>query len=405
MHLSHRLAALSTAALCSFATAGDMKLTLFPEDLAKDRGAQCLDHTPAGYYSRVQDPDKWLIFLEGGGLCVEPIDCIMRGKTSLGSSKNWDPNNIPEGHGPTSTTDLNPFANFSHVWVPYCSGDTWLGNSKKGHLTLLGLQMSGHLIIETLIDYLVNTTSFGSATQVVLSGSSAGGIGTFHHTDWLAGVLAKNAQAKGAQPPRVVGMPIEGMFFPEKLPVLFEQFALGNTEPDSSFESKYLNLLFDSWFQPDCVAAAKSEGFSVSDCFNVAKSLLYTKTPLFICMNRFDELIIQELGLCPGSVCKSDASSGSVGGRYIRFYGARMNSTVADLSQKLPHTAWFVPSVFQHDGNFYEGFYDKEIRIQNATLKSAIEGWYWDGRPTVVVEDTCNSDGPCLADATSFNFI
>merc|ERR1712232_182963 len=66
-----------------------MKLQLLPEDIAKEKGAQCLDHSPAGYYIREQDPKKWVIFLEGGGLCVTPIDCLTRVTSSQGSSKHW----------------------------------------------------------------------------------------------------------------------------------------------------------------------------------------------------------------------------------------------------------------------------------------------------------------------------
>mmetsp|Transcript_121787 Transcript_121787/g.192884 ORF Transcript_121787/g.192884 Transcript_121787/m.192884 type:complete len:128 (+) Transcript_121787:3-386(+) len=75
--------------VCVSATAPDFQLELFPAELAKQRGAQCLDHSPAGYYIRKQDPSKWLIFLEGGGLCVTPFDCLARRDSAQGSSKYW----------------------------------------------------------------------------------------------------------------------------------------------------------------------------------------------------------------------------------------------------------------------------------------------------------------------------
>ena len=79
-----------------------MRLELLPEALAQELGAQCLDHSPAGYYVREQDPDRWVIFLQGGFLCAEPIDCIVRAQTALGSSKYWDAAAPP---GPGGTTN------------------------------------------------------------------------------------------------------------------------------------------------------------------------------------------------------------------------------------------------------------------------------------------------------------
>lgn len=370
-----------------------MQLELLPEDLARQTGAQCLDHSPAGYYMREQDPKRWVIFLEGGGLCVEPIDCLGRLKSHQGSSKYWDPNKLPEGASTTSLSPLNPLANWSHVYVPYCSGDTWLGGSSKGHPVLLGMQMSGHLIIETLVERLINQTQFGDASEIVLSGSSAGGIGAFHHTDWLGDRMEAHARQVNAAPPRVVGFPIEGLFFPEKWPVLYEQFIIGNTAPVANFMSSYLKLLQNPWFQPACVDASKRYGFNKADCFNVFTAVNYTMRPLFIGMNRFDKLLVQDLGLCLG--CKASDQAGSHRGNFIRFYGARMNQTVLDISKALPQTGWFVPSEFHHDENFYEFLDAREKRINGVSLRSAFESWYHDRKTVRLLETTCQTDGPC----------
>jgi len=372
----------------------DFTLRILDEDLAKTRGAQCLDHSPAGYYIREQDPQKWVIFLEGGGLCVTPIDCIKRRYSHLGSSKYLHPDHLPEGESTCSRSEYNPFATFSHVWIPYCSGDTWLGNSAEGHLSLLGMQMSGHLILETIVDTLLNDTSMGSATDVVLSGSSAGGIGTYHHTDWFADVVASRAKAKGRTSPRVVGLPIEGMFFPKNFPVLFEQFVIGNLHPISNFMSKYLSLLQDPWLHPACVEAAHSRGFPPADCFSVATMISHSKTPLFICQNRFDSLEIDQVGLCN---CEADSAPSSRCGRFIRFYGALQNETALEIKKALPETGLVMPSEFDHDANFYRFFSHTEKFIENTSVKTAFDSWYWNKRSVMLIEPTCNSNGPCTA--------
>lgn len=371
-----------------------MVMELLPEDIAKERGAQCLDHSPAGWYIREQDPKKWVIFLEGGGLCVEPIDCMERVSSPQGSSKHWNPKKLPEGPSTTSLSPLNPFAEFSQVYIPYCSGDTWLGDSSKGHPALLGLQMSGHLILETLVQRLLNNTRFASATDIILSGSSAGGIGTYHHTDWLADLLAARAKANGQASPRVVGFPIEGMFFPEKWPVLVPEFAVGVREPFANFMSQYLALLQNPWYPPACIEASKKEGFKRGDCFDVSRMIKYTKTPLFIGMNRFDPLLIQDVGIC--LTCKASDKPSGLNGRFIRFYGSIMEQTVIDINRTLPQTGWFIPSEFHHDENFYRFLDSTEKSIQGMSLRAAFEAWYYDRRPIVLLEATCQDGGPCV---------
>lgn len=381
-----------------------MQLELFPAELAMERGAQCLDHTPAGYYIRKQDPHRWIIFLEGGGLCVTPFDCIARAHKkgsfgSLGSSKSWPSKGPIHNDAMTASfSELNPFMNFTQVYVPYCSGDTWLGASSRHRADLFGLQMSGHLIIEMVIDRLLNLTTLPHATDVILSGSSAGGIGTFHHLDWLADRMAQVAAARDAKRPRVAGVPIAGAFFPERQPVLYETFILGTKAPYTTLASEYLNFLQDPWLHQGCVAASKKGALPLADCFDISKMFQYTVEPLFICQNRFDKLQMENLGLCPKSDCSSHAAPSSSGGKYVRYFGATMNQTVIDMkaSRPSPSIGFFIPAEYDHDGNF-EAFFSKNERlIGGVSLRTAIERWYWDRERVELVEGPlCNDDGPC----------
>ena len=62
---------------------GHLDLVLFDDDVAEKYASKCLDGSNAGYYIRKAEnssssKDKWVIYLKGGGLCVEPIDCYER---------------------------------------------------------------------------------------------------------------------------------------------------------------------------------------------------------------------------------------------------------------------------------------------------------------------------------------
>jgi hypothetical protein len=331
--------------------------------------------------------------LEGGGLCVEAVDCMKRKGTSQGSSKFWDAHKTPEGESMTSLSHLNPLANFSHIYVPYCSGDTYLGKSAEKHAALLGLQMSGHLILETIVEHLLNTTSFGSATHVVFSGSSAGGIGVYHHVDWLADTLTAHAHARSIPAPHVVGVPIEGMFFPKNFPVLYPQFVLGFRKALDDFMSQYVSLLQDAWLAPACLKAAVEGKWPNHLCFDASRTIFYTKTPLFIAQNRFDALQIQDVGLCLG--CKESDVPSSWEGEYIRFYGALQQKTLEDIQKALPRTGFFIPSEFHHDENFYRFLDTQEKSIAGKSFRAAFEDWYWHGKSVNLFEPTCNQEGPC----------
>ena len=173
-------------AAASEAAAGLQRI-LFSEDTANHFGARCLDGSPSGYYVREgEQPDSVAIFLQGGGLCVEPFDCLERAKGNLGSSKSWS-ESWTDGSNILSSASWNPFANWTHVFVPYCSGDVHIGTQRTQNI--YGLQFAGHNTLQAIVSDLLNKTGLRTAKQVLLSGGSAGGIGTFQNADWLGEAL------------------------------------------------------------------------------------------------------------------------------------------------------------------------------------------------------------------------
>merc|ERR1712232_339938 len=95
----------------------------------------------------------------GGGLCLEPVDCLNRAKTHLGSSKDWSATHDDSQNVLNGDPSKNSFAGFNAVFVPYCSGDTYLGVKKNKNILLGHLFTNGHLILEAILEHLHNTTS------------------------------------------------------------------------------------------------------------------------------------------------------------------------------------------------------------------------------------------------------
>ena len=150
-----------------------------------DSSALCNDFTRAGFFlRRANASDKWIIFLESGGLCYSNDTCNRRFFLSEVSDRfnhpadsfepygNFDPaeawnetvvsgreaavdvvspymtsmrcfenktDYFPQGFSVDGTDILdqdceeNPlFCDFNHVVVPYCSSDVWLGTEVDG---------------------------------------------------------------------------------------------------------------------------------------------------------------------------------------------------------------------------------------------------------------------------------
>lgn len=112
----------------------------------------------------------------------------------------------------STSPEKNPdFFQHHHVLVPYCSSDLWLkktNNYRKAHFSNFSFEFRpdfteehqftfrGAAIFQSVIEDLFDFHGFGQATQVVLAGSSAGGVGAMNHARWLLGQL----QIRGEQP-------------------------------------------------------------------------------------------------------------------------------------------------------------------------------------------------------------
>ena len=189
---------------------------------------------------------KWVIFLEGGGGCTSPISCNERfiertirkqhtqtvnGSTFVNVSEAWtkykeEPLMVTsklmtslwrfsepyressyqlwqiQGRDLLSTDrNENPdFHDYNHVLIPYCSSDLWLkktSNFVKAQendfhfrfdpdlTTEHQFTFRGAAIFHSVIEDLFSYHGLSHAHEVLLGGSSAGGIGAMNHARWL----------------------------------------------------------------------------------------------------------------------------------------------------------------------------------------------------------------------------
>jgi hypothetical protein len=227
-------------ALCGWGGADIAPLTKLT-----DLGARCMDGTLGGFYhQRATNPaeaGKWVIHMQGGGECVNSLQCTRRFNSSLASS-DYFPDYLNFTYDPSSgghrrvaadlpdTPDVvnckwdkfgwwlcddNPATNpelygYHHVWLPYCSGDLWSGQKltptvlpqPDGQVGNMSVYFSGHLILNAALEAL-DDLGLDDAELIVVTGNSAGAIGMWLSIDFI------NERYINA---RVVGVSIAGFY-------------------------------------------------------------------------------------------------------------------------------------------------------------------------------------------------
>jgi hypothetical protein len=154
-------------------------------------GAKCRDGSPMGIFAHFgEDPEKLLVYFEGGGACANKGFCDLNPKNvseqflSGGESAVASLVILPQPQGPNGAGvfDLanadNPFKGWSQVFIPYCTGDVYSGT--RSNVTIEGVDKPqnfyGAANVKLIIARLVATFQ-KDLKRFVAGGSSAGGFG------------------------------------------------------------------------------------------------------------------------------------------------------------------------------------------------------------------------------------
>jgi hypothetical protein len=149
--------------------------TRYDYDTDGGDGPICIAGTPYSIYARAGDPSKLLILEQGGGACWQ--DFYQCNVTLANNPLPPFPQVNQAGLWNRSNPG-NPFADYSVVYMPYCDGSVFAGDNDvvdanfpfgpvRFHRGLRN-QSAGIDLAKSL---------FPAATQVTVTGSSAGGVG------------------------------------------------------------------------------------------------------------------------------------------------------------------------------------------------------------------------------------
>jgi hypothetical protein len=136
----------------------------------------CADGSEYAFWVHPADPAKVVFFLEGGGACWDATTCAFSDDDSR--TYDWK---VTDGDNPAyrgGIFDLdhpdNPLAGYSFVYVPYCTGDVYLGNVIREYSPELTVRHNGFVNGTAALTHLV--ANYPHAEQVVVAGVSAGSV-------------------------------------------------------------------------------------------------------------------------------------------------------------------------------------------------------------------------------------
>lgn len=150
------------------------------ETVAPGGDTICSDGSPYRFFVHRGDPGKLLIEFEGGGACWS-------GSTCEADVYNRRVISDPETARQTGqlqgiydrTNPANPLRDYTHVYIPYCTGDLHWGNAAATYTALAGnpyvVQHKGATNASTALNWA--GANVPAPSQVVVAGCSAGGYG------------------------------------------------------------------------------------------------------------------------------------------------------------------------------------------------------------------------------------
>ncbi len=348
--------------------------------------ALCNDGTAGAYVLRPgagAAANRWIISLQGGGECFDQATCSTRSSTmpTLVSTASYQANpSSAFGQGGLlgTTPSTNPdFYDASAVQVLYCSSDDWSGakaaTSAYNPNDPTTWNFQGRAILNSVIADLKANHGFNAATEVMLTGQSAGGVGTFANTNPVAALVPSTARY----------VSYSDAAFPDGG---YDYLATGsppsydspNTTPNQIAKRVEGLPLWNGTGDPVCSAAASPSDVNAQiNCYSGQTLLAPTtgtiKLPMLVSISEEDTNQLGTAGI-PASATSGGTLTTSQAG-YIAYFAATMRSSVATTNANV---SLFVPDFFVHVEATDPSYFNNSIAFPTGTitLQQQVGAWY-----------------------------
>ncbi len=159
-------------------TLNDLSAEWLVIPLAGETG--CARDTPYQFFARRGTSNNLMVYFQGGGACWNSLTCREGG--TFDDAVDDDELLFYDGIFDFSNPD-NPLANYSMVFVPYCTADIHIGDTTIDYTDSLSIRHSGYTNSAAVLDWAYST--FTSPNRLFITGSSAGAYGAIYHAPYI----------------------------------------------------------------------------------------------------------------------------------------------------------------------------------------------------------------------------
>lgn len=266
----------------------------------------------------------------------------------------------------------NPLTHdWNKVLLPYHDGGSFSGrNDTVTWTTYAGqrvpLYFRGHRNLLASVSYLKQHAGLGRATEVIVTGNSAGGLATYFHMDELATLLPAECRFHAA--------PDSGFFA---------------TAPDyPQWRDSLLNIVqfmnSTAGLDASCVEALTASGGNPATCAFPEVVARHVTTPTFVMNSRFDPALD---GITEGAKASNIPRINAIGARVLQL----INQTLLGDARG---NAAFVTSCHEHCGQWAQGTDDFNVTIDGWQAIPSLMSWRDGGARKVWVQE---ASFPCDA--------
>ncbi|XP_074330622.1 pectin acetylesterase 7-like isoform X2 [Apium graveolens] len=358
-------------------------LTLIPS--AVKNGAVCLDGSPPAYHidrGVGEGAHKWLVHIEGGGWCDTTENCLNRTKNiyGLGSSKIMQAKNFTGLLG--DNQQFNPdFYNWNRVFVRYCDGASFTGNSYD---PVNKLHYKGAKVFSAIVKDLLGK-GMRNATNALLTGCSAGGLSAILNCDKFRSFLPRHTNVKCSSD--------AGYFLHVK--DVFGEYNFAN------FYDRIVKLHGSTKNLPRaCTSTMRPRSL----CFYPQYVVPHVETPLFLINSAYDSyqigyILAPSINNLPQSWerCKNDTTTCSQDQiDILKGFRSEFVSALPKLGNG-SFRGMFVSTCVIHCQSQLEPNWvsDPGFRLENKTMAEALGSWT-NGRSSVQIVDDNDVPKICL---------
>lgn len=142
------------------------------EKVAAPADCMCSDGSEFSWFVHRADPGRVVLYFEGGGACFDAGTC---GPDSTSFKRIVGMDEFERSEGVFELDNpANPFADWSIVYVPYCTGDVHIGNATHDYGDGIVVEHKGFVNGSAALDAMA--AAFPDATELVVTGESAGSV-------------------------------------------------------------------------------------------------------------------------------------------------------------------------------------------------------------------------------------